>query len=105
MFDSELNQGHINQVKIVLKTIINIPELPTEIEVEEGTVRDVLLKAFSTTHFAGEVIDLKTGALKPDDLWDVRLNNVPCISLPQDLDTPVQDGDTVSFSFLVLGGG
>jgi hypothetical protein len=92
-------------MKIVLKTIISIPELPTEVEVEEGTVRDVLIKAFAATHFAGEVIDVETGALKPDGLWDVRLNGVPCISLPKDLDAQVHDGDTVSFSFLVLGGG
>jgi hypothetical protein len=92
-------------MKIVLKTIIRIPELPTEVEMEEGTVRDVLLKAFATTHFAGEVIEPKTGALKPDGLWDVQVNNVPCYRLPQDLDTPVHEGDTVSFSFLFLGGG
>jgi hypothetical protein len=92
-------------MKIALKTIIRIPELPTEVEIEEGTVRDVLLRAFGCTHFTSEVIDPETGALKPDDLWDVRVNDVPCISLPQDLDTPVHDGDTVSFSFLVLGGG
>ena len=92
-------------MKIVLKSMMRIPELPTEVEMEEGTVRDVLLRAFATTHFAGEVIEPKTGALKLDDLWDVRVNDVPCHSLPQDLDTPVHEGDTVSFSFLVLGGG
>jgi hypothetical protein len=92
-------------MKILLKTIINIPELPNVVEVEDGTVRDVLLKAFAPTHFAKEVIDPETGTLKPDDLWDVRVNDVPCVSLPHDLDTQVHDGDTVSFSFLVLGGG
>jgi len=92
-------------MKVALKTVIRIPELPTEVEMEGGTVRDVLLRAFGSTHFAGEVIDPETGALKQDDLWDVRVNDVPCISLPQDLGTPVHDGDTVSFSFLVLGGG
>jgi len=92
-------------MKILIKSIIRIPELPTEVEMEEGTtVRDVLIRAFAPTHFAGEVIDIKTGALKPDDLWDLRVNDVPCISLPQDLDTPVYDGDTVSFFFLELGG-
>jgi len=92
-------------MKIALKTIIRIPELPIEIEMEEGTIRDVLLKAFAATHFAGEIIEPETGALKQDGLWDVRLNNVPSYSLPQDLDSPVHDGDTVSFSFLPLGGG
>jgi hypothetical protein len=94
-----------SHMKIALKTIISIPELPTEIEMGKGTVRDVFLRAFAAAHFASEIIDPKTGTLKPDDLWDVRVNDVPCISLSQDLDTPVHDGDTVSFSFLVLGGG
>jgi len=92
-------------MKIVLKTILSVPELPPAVEMEEGTVRDVLLKAFAPTHFANEIIDPKIGALKEADLWDVRLNDTPCISLPHDLDTPVHDGDTVSFSFLELGGG
>jgi hypothetical protein len=92
-------------MKVVLKTIIRIPGLSTEIEMEEGTIRDVLLRAFAATHFAGEIIDPETGALKQDGLWDVRLKGVPCYSLPQDLDSQVHDGDTVSFSFLPLGGG
>jgi len=92
-------------MKIALKTIIRIPELPAEIDMEEGTIRDVLMKAFVSTHFAGEIIETETGALKQDGLWDIRLNDVPCYSLPQDLDSPVHDGDTVSFSFLPLGGG
>jgi hypothetical protein len=92
-------------MKVALKTIIRIPGLPTEVEMEEGTIREVLLKAFASTHFAGEIIEPETGALKQDGLWDVRLNGVPCYSLPQDLDSPVHEGDTVSFSFLPLGGG
>jgi hypothetical protein len=92
-------------MKISLKTIIRIPGLPKEIEMEEGTVRDVLLKAFTSTHFGGEIIEPETGVLKQDGLWDVRLNGAPSYSLPQDLDSPVHDGDTVSFSFLPLGGG
>jgi hypothetical protein len=92
-------------MKVALKTIIRIPGLPTEIEMGEGTIRDVLLKAFASAHFAGEIIEPETGALKQDGLWDVRLNGVPCYSLPQDLDSPVHEGDTVSFSFLPLGGG
>ena len=92
-------------MKIALKTIIRIPELPAEVEMEEGTIRDVLLKAFASTYFAGEIIEPETGALKQDGLWDVRLNGVPYYSLPQDLDSPVHEGDTVSFSFLPLGGG
>lgn len=98
-------QGIAVDMKITLKTILSVPELPTEIEIEKGTVRDVLLKAFTATHFANEIIDPKTGALKETDLWDVQLNDTPCISLPYDLDTQVHDGDTVSFSFLELGGG
>lgn len=92
-------------MKIALKTIIRTPELPIEVEMEEGTVRDVLLKAFAVTHFSGEIIDAETGVLRQDGLWDVRLNNVPCHSLLQNIDSPVHDGDTVSFSFLPLGGG
>jgi hypothetical protein len=93
-------------MKISLKTIIRIPGLPAEVEMEEGTIRDVLLKAFAHSHFAGEIIEPETGGtLKQDGLWDIRLNGVPCYSLPQDLDSPVHDGDTVSFSFLPLGGG
>jgi hypothetical protein len=57
-----------SHMRIVLKTIIGIPELPTEVEIEEGAVRDVLLKAFAAAHFAEEIFEPKTGALKPDCL-------------------------------------
>jgi molybdopterin converting factor small subunit len=92
-------------MKIRTKTNVHMPDIPAEVEMDAGTLRDALLKIFTGTYFAGEIIDPGTGDLKFDTLWDVRVNDVPHYRLSADLDTPLADGDTVSFSLILLGGG
>jgi molybdopterin converting factor small subunit len=78
------------------KTTVNIPEVPSEVAMETGTLRDVFKKVFGNTHFAKEIIDPRTGEISFDSLFDVRLNDVPYYTLSQGLDTELRDGDTVT---------
>ncbi|HOE18111.1 MAG TPA: hypothetical protein PLX02_10610 [Syntrophorhabdaceae bacterium] len=90
---------------IRIKSTVNIPEIPSEVVMEKGTLRDVARKVFSGTHFANEVIDPHTGDINLDSLFDMRLNDVSYFSLSQGLDTVVHDGDTVTLLLILLGGG
>ncbi len=90
---------------IRIKTAVNIPEIPPEVEMETGTLRDVVRKAFGGTHFADDVIDPRTGDINLDSLFDVRLNDVSYLALSQGLDAVLCDGDTVTLSLTLLGGG
>jgi len=92
-------------MKIHIKSFVNIPEMPTEVEVEKGTLRDVFLKIFAGNLFADQVIDSSTGEIKYDGIFDALLNNEPYYSLPNGFDTEVRDGDTVTLSLIMLGGG
>ncbi|HNS13698.1 MAG TPA: hypothetical protein PKM08_00060 [Syntrophorhabdaceae bacterium] len=90
---------------IRIKTTVNIPEIPSEVEMETGTLRDLFKKVFGGTHFANDVIDPHTGDIDLDSLFDVRLNDVSYLALSQGLDTGLCDGDTVLLSLILLGGG
>lgn len=93
-------------MKIKIKTAVYIPDLPGEIDMEDGqTLNDALLQVFSNTHFSREVIDPVSGRIKTDDIWDIRVNNVPFYGLERNLDTKLNDKDTITFSLLLLGGG
>lgn len=74
-------------------------------EMEAGSLRDLLLKVFEKTYFAKEVIDPKTGSIELKDNLDVTLNGVSHHTLAQGLDTELHDGDTVGLSMIMLGGG
>jgi hypothetical protein len=92
-------------MKLKVKKTINIPEIPDEVEMEPGTLRDLFKKVLEGTHFVKEIIDPRTGELKLDDLFEIRLNDVLHYALPQGLDTGLKDGDTITVSLLLLGGG
>ncbi|MCX5813856.1 MAG: hypothetical protein NT178_15105 [Proteobacteria bacterium] len=92
-------------MKLKVKKMINIPEIPDEVKMETGTLRDFLNKVLADTHFVKEIIDSRTGELRLDDLFEVRLNDVLYYTLPQGLDTGLQDGDTITVSLILLGGG
>jgi hypothetical protein len=92
-------------MRIHIKANIHLPEIPREVEIEGGTLRDLLVTLFSKAHFADQVIDRTTGDLALEGLFDVSLNSVPYISLPGGLDTELHDGDTVGLSLILLGGG
>ncbi len=92
-------------MKIRIKTFIHIPEIPPEIEMEPGSLNDLLVRLFSHSHFAGQVKDPKTGELALEDLFEVRLNNVPFYSLSKGLKTELKEGDQLTVSLILLGGG
>jgi hypothetical protein len=82
-----------------------MPEIPSEVELEAGSLRDLFATVFGNTHFAKEIIDVKTGEMLRDGVFDVTLNGVPSHNLAQGLDTALRDGDTVVISMIMLGGG
>jgi len=92
-------------MKILVKTTVHMPEVPPEIEMEGGTLRDLLFRLFKGTSVERELIDPTTGEMKLEGLFEVALNNVPHNSLPQGLDTPLHDGDIMKLSLILLGGG
>jgi len=93
-------------LKIIIKTTIFIPELPAEIEIEHGkTLGEVLFRLFTGTHFEGQVIEQKSGKFIIGDMWQVRVNGTFSYGLPNDLDTLLQDGDIITLSLIMLGGG
>jgi hypothetical protein len=64
-----------------------------------------LISSFVNTRLAKEIVDRRTGELSFNDLLEVRLNDVPYYTLPQGLDTELNDGDTITLSLILLGGG
>ena len=47
---------------------MQIPEIPSEVEIERGTVRTLLDNLLRNSYFAKEVTDPKTGKLTIDGL-------------------------------------
>lgn len=92
-------------MKIYITTPINIPEIPSEVEMESGTLRDLLIKVFSHVYFAKEIIDPKTGEFNDDSIFEARLNGISYYNLPRGIDTGLTDGDIITLSLIMLGGG
>ncbi len=92
-------------IKVRIKTTVHMPEVPEEVEIESGTLRDLLVSLLAGTPAGKEIIDERTGELKLEGLFDVRLNNTPHNSLPRGYDTQLQNGDVLTLSLILLGGG
>jgi hypothetical protein len=92
-------------MKIYIKKTVQIPEIPSEVEIESGTLGALLNGLLRNSYFAKEVIDPKTGELTIDGLIRVHLNDVACDSLSGGLDTKLHDGDTLTLSLVLIGGG
>ncbi len=93
-------------MRISIKTTIYFPEAPAEMELAEGaSLGDALWRLVAGTHFESEVVDRKSGRLALDDMWEVKVNDVPSYSLPHGLDTELRGGDAVTLSLVLLGGG
>jgi hypothetical protein len=92
-------------MKIYIKKTMQIPEIPSEVEIEPGTLRTLLDNVLRNSYFAKEVIDGRTGELTLDGLIEVRLNDVPYHSLTEGLNTKLHDGDTLTLSLVLIGGG
>jgi hypothetical protein len=92
-------------MKIYIEKTVQIPEIPSEVEIESGTLGDLLDKLLRGSYFAKEVVDQMTGELILDGLLRVQLNNVSYHGLPKGLATEFHDGDTVTLSLVLIGGG
>lgn len=92
-------------MKIGIKTLLPIPGLPAELEMERGTLRDLLLQVFRQVHSPKEIINPDTGEIKEDSIFEVRLNGATYYSLPKGIDTELSEGDTVILTIAMLGGG
>jgi hypothetical protein len=92
-------------MKVHIKKTMQIPEIPPEVELEAGTLGTLLDNLLRSSYFAKEVIDPDTGDLILDGLIQVQLNNTPYQSLPRGLDSELHDGDTVTLSLVLIGGG
>jgi hypothetical protein len=92
-------------MKVKITTTIHTPEIPGSIDMEKGTLGDLLALLFAGTHFAGEVIDPETGEVNIEGLFEVNLNGIGRNRLPEGLNTPLKDGDAVQMSLVLIGGG
>lgn len=92
-------------MKIKIDTLVPIPEIPKEVEIEDATLESLSLRLFRETHFADQLIDKEDGRIKTDGLFDMAVNGVPLYELPEGLNTRLKDGDTITISMIMLGGG
>ncbi len=92
-------------MRIKIKTTVHMPELPEEAEMEQGSLRDLLEMLFRNSHFIKEVVDPKTGELSLDGQLTVSLNDVPYLALPDGLDSALSDGDKLTLTLILIGGG
>ncbi len=89
-----------------VKTTVHMPEVAPEVEMEEGAVlRDLLVALLERLPIAREIIDRTSGEIKLEGLFEVLLNDVPRNSLPQGDATELRDGDVLTLSLILLGGG
>lgn len=92
-------------MKIRIETTVNMPEVPAEVEMGPGTLRDVLTRLFTGARVADQIIDPKTGEMKMEGFFNVALNKESYHSLPDGLETSLRDGDVLTLSLILLGGG
>lgn len=92
-------------MKISIKTTVHMPEVPESIEIPSGSLRDLLLGLFASTPVAKEIVDPRTGEILLEGLFEVSLNGMPHNKLPDGLDTPLHDGDRLTISLVLIGGG
>jgi hypothetical protein len=93
-------------MRISIKTPMKIPEMPSEARVEQGSLlRDLLDRLLRDAYFAKEIVDAETGELVLDGTFQVLLNNVPSHSLPEGLATELHEGDVLTLTLILIGGG
>jgi hypothetical protein len=92
-------------MKIFIRKTVQIPEIPSEVEMESGTLGALLDRLLRSSYFAKEVVDERTGELFLDGVFRVELNDVSYHSLPQGLDTELKDGDRITLTLVLIGGG
>jgi hypothetical protein len=90
---------------IQIKTTAYMPEVPKSMDINSSTLGDLLGRLFKDAHFAGEVVDRSTGKLKLEGSFEISLNDKAFDSLPEGLNTSLNDGDTVTIALVLMGGG
>jgi hypothetical protein len=92
-------------LKIWIKSLLPIPELPSVVEMEKGTLRDLFLRIFQQVRSPKEIINPETGEIKEDSIFEAHLNGTPFYNLPKGIDTELSDGDTLMLTVMMIGGG
>ena len=84
-------------MEIKIKPNIEIPGVPSVIEIKEGAcLRDALCIVVP------QVIDEQTGDYINDpDIWGIRLNEAPMYTLKEGLDTQMKEGDTIEMEYMI----
>jgi hypothetical protein len=96
-------------VKIHVKSNFVVPGLEDreyiELDRTEMTLRQ-LLEKLQTLATPSPIEYVRPGAraLDPDD-WEVDINGTPYQKFERELETPLNEGDTVSIRIMALGGG
>jgi hypothetical protein len=92
-------------MKIQIHKTFEMAGIPSDIEIESGTLGRLLDDLVSPTYYAKEITDSRTGDLSLDDLFQIELNGVPHYSLPDGLDTALHEGDVITLRLIFFGGG
>ena len=92
-------------MKIHIHKTVQIPEIPSAVEIEHGTLGSILDSLLRPTYFAKEIIDSKTNDLTLDGLFQIKLNGIMYHNLLRGLDTELHDNDTITIALILLGGG
>jgi hypothetical protein len=92
-------------MKIRIHKTFEMAGIPSEIEIESGTLGSLLDSFVRPTYYAKEIIDSGTGDLSLDDLFQIELNGVPYYSLPDALDTELHEDDVITLRLIFFGGG
>jgi hypothetical protein len=90
---------------IYIRTTVHMPEVPGQVEMASGTLHDLLKQLLARLPIADEVINKRTGEIEVEGLFEVLLNGVPHNSLPDGTKTELRDGDVLTLSLILLGGG
>jgi len=96
-------------VRINIKSNFVVPGLEDREQVEfdrtEITLRQ-LLEELQRLAGPSPIEYVRPGArhLDPDD-WEVEINELPYQKCDRELETPLQEGDTVTIKIMALGGG
>jgi hypothetical protein len=96
-------------VKIHVKSNFVVPGLEDReyVEVDRaGMTLRQLLEELQRLAAPSPIEYVRPGAraLDPDD-WEVDINGLPYQKCDRELETPLQDGDTVTIRIMALGGG
>ncbi len=92
-------------MKIYIRKTVQIPEIPSEVEIEQATLGTLLDRLLRATYFAKEIVDARTNELTLDGLFQVQLNGTVYHELPAGLQTELHDKDIVTITLILLGGG